>query len=197
MKHLATLLLATLCAVSGYGQTIKTLGYNTNGQVVYSGPNPLTFTNPISLLSTNRSFVSSLLFSDNTGIEFDGEGFATNFPAIYFADSSVAATTRTNLGLGATWLTNTNDADFRNAIGLGGNPTNTGDSPVVGSAYVYAAWGLWDTAEGGSIAWRVEDGDIFINSLLISTNAPTNSTNAVRWLKILQGTNSYRIPLYQ
>ena len=40
-----TLLLATLCA-TGYGQTIKTLGYNTNGVVI--GPtNALTFTNSI------------------------------------------------------------------------------------------------------------------------------------------------------
>jgi hypothetical protein len=46
MKHLLTILLLAACAATGYGQTIKTLGYNTtNGQVVYSGTNPLTFTN--------------------------------------------------------------------------------------------------------------------------------------------------------
>jgi hypothetical protein len=42
---LATLLIATLCA-TGYGQTIKSLGYNaTNGEVVYTSTNTLTFTN--------------------------------------------------------------------------------------------------------------------------------------------------------
>lgn len=46
MKHLAAffLLLATSAA---FGQTVKTLGYNTtNGQVVYTGTNALYFTNP-------------------------------------------------------------------------------------------------------------------------------------------------------
>jgi hypothetical protein len=48
MKTLTTLLalaLALFCA-TGYGQTIKSLGYNTiNGEVVYTGTNVLTFTN--------------------------------------------------------------------------------------------------------------------------------------------------------
>lgn len=120
MKIFLTLLLVTFCAVTGYGQTLKALMYNTtNGQVAYTGTNTLTFTNPFVLLSSNRSTVSSILFSDETGIEFDGEGFATNFPAIYFADSTKSATTRTNLGLGAIFLTNDNATNFRSAIGLG------------------------------------------------------------------------------
>jgi hypothetical protein len=66
------------------GQTIKTLGFNTtNGQVVYTGTNALTFTSALS--------------------------FGTN----------AASTTRTNLSLGSTWLTNTNVTNFRTAIGLG------------------------------------------------------------------------------
>jgi hypothetical protein len=40
-----------------------------------------------------------------------------------FFFGTAAATTRTNLGLGATWLTNTNVTNFRTAIGLG--TTNT------------------------------------------------------------------------
>jgi hypothetical protein len=45
MKHLSALLLfAFVCTASA--QTVKTLGYNTtNGHVVYSGTNALTFTN--------------------------------------------------------------------------------------------------------------------------------------------------------
>jgi hypothetical protein len=38
---------------------------------------------------------------------------------IAFVTNSLAATTRTNLGIGATWLTNTNVTNFRTAIGLG------------------------------------------------------------------------------
>jgi hypothetical protein len=49
MKRLATLLLAAaLAAAPAAAQTIKSLGYNaTNGNVVYSGTNALTFTNAV------------------------------------------------------------------------------------------------------------------------------------------------------
>jgi hypothetical protein len=76
-------------AASAHSQTLKTLSYNTtNGRVVYSGTNSLTFTNALQ--------------------------FATN----------ARAATRTNLELGATWLTNTNVTNFRTAIGLGTAATN-------------------------------------------------------------------------
>jgi hypothetical protein len=42
----------------------------------------------------------------------------TNF--FNFSTNTVAAQVRTNLGLGATWLTNTNVTNFRTAVGLGG-----------------------------------------------------------------------------
>jgi hypothetical protein len=161
MKTFFAILLAALLAATSYGQTIKSLGYNTtNGQIV---------------AATNVVWTNAFSFSTNT----------------------VAAQVRTNLGLGWSALTNSNSAGFRRALGYGGNNTNTGDSPLAGEAYVYAAWGLWDIAENGRIAWRVEDSDIFIGSFMDTTNAPTNTTNAVRWLKVLQGTNSYRIPLYK
>lgn len=107
MKTLFTLLLA-ICAATGYGQTIKTLGYNTtNGRVVYSGTNTLTFTNAV-LCNANVSAVD--LGADNLTVE----------GAIYFTEALTnIAVTRTNLGLGATWLTNTNVTNFRSAIGLG------------------------------------------------------------------------------
>jgi hypothetical protein len=50
----------------------------------------------------NRSFIEPIYFS--------GTNAAAN-----------AAASRTNLGLGATWLTNTNVTNFRSAIGLGAN----------------------------------------------------------------------------
>jgi hypothetical protein len=53
MKTLTTLLALALFCATGYGQTIKSLGYNTtNGQVVYTGTNTLTFTNAFTI-STN------------------------------------------------------------------------------------------------------------------------------------------------
>ena len=54
MKHLLAFLLAA-CAVSAHGQTIKSLGYATNGNVVYAGTNKLTFTNAVSLRTGNYS----------------------------------------------------------------------------------------------------------------------------------------------
>jgi hypothetical protein len=50
------LLAAALAASPAAGQTIKSLGYNTtNGQVVYSGTNPLTFTNPLAFGDTTNA----------------------------------------------------------------------------------------------------------------------------------------------
>jgi hypothetical protein len=45
--------------------------------------------------------------------------------AFSFSTNTVAAQVRTNLGLGATWLTNTNVTNFRTAIGLAINDTVT------------------------------------------------------------------------
>jgi hypothetical protein len=84
LRLLILLAAAALAAAPAAGQTVKSLGYNTtNGQIVYSGSNSLTFTN-------------ALQFSTNA-----------------------RAATRTNLGLGATWLTNTSATNFRTDIGLG------------------------------------------------------------------------------
>jgi hypothetical protein len=92
-----TLLLATVCA-TGYGQTIKSLGYNTtNGQIV---------------AATNVVWTNAFSFSTNTA----------------------AAEVRTNLSLGATWLTNTNAPDFRNAIGLGDESSVLFDEVLAASA---------------------------------------------------------------
>jgi hypothetical protein len=83
MKPFLLTLLLAACSVTGYGQTIKSLGFNTtNGQIV---------------AATNVVWTNAFSFSTNT----------------------VAAQVRTNFGLGATWLTNTNAANFRAAISAG------------------------------------------------------------------------------
>jgi hypothetical protein len=120
MKTFFTILLATLCAATSYGQTMKALSYNaSNGVVAYSGTNTLTFTNERIDFRTigadgtqvwdvvNNLFLTDLSLQ-NSSISF----FGTNAAA-------AAATTRTNLSLGATWLTNANVTNFRSAIGLG------------------------------------------------------------------------------
>jgi hypothetical protein len=121
MKHfLTTLLLATLCA-TGYGQTIKTLGYNTtNNRVV--GPtntNALIFTNAPDF--DNGAFFGSDVFIKADGISFGGAERINleeaRFPGEWLFDQPAAW--RTNLGLPLPALTNTNATNFRTAIGLG------------------------------------------------------------------------------
>jgi len=56
--------------------------------------------------------------TSNTIIDFSGTNVFFAAP-IVFNNTTNASATRTNLGLGATWLTNTNVTNFRTAIGLG------------------------------------------------------------------------------
>jgi hypothetical protein len=129
-------LLLFLAAAPGYGQTVKSLGYNTtNGQIVYGGTNSLTFTN-----------------------------------AFTFSTNTLAATVRTNLGLGFTALTNTNASTFRAALEI----------PWSGLTNTNAA--------------------TFQAALFPATNAAPTNTNAPTpdaWLDVQVGTNTYKLPLWQ
>jgi hypothetical protein len=106
--------------------------------------------------------------------------------AFSFSTNTVAAQVRTNVGLGATWLTNTNVTNFRLAIGL--EVTN-------GSSVEFAAK-LWDSAAGEQ-GFLVEDNEILVGAATANTNAPTDTTNATRWINVIAGTNTYKLPLYQ
>ena len=173
MKTLFTLL-ATLCllAASAEAQVIKSLGYNTtNGQVVYSSTNALTFTNEASFQTINANSIKGL---GNDAITLDEEpkvlsGNWAVYGALSFETTTNAAVTRTNLGLYAT-----------------------------NAAVVSYAQGLFDGANDEP-SMRVEDGYIGFSSATINTNAPTDTTNAVRWIdvNVLGDTNIYKLPLYQ
>jgi hypothetical protein len=117
------------------------LGYTTNGQVVYTGTNVLTFTNTngIEGVKFNKIGIENGIFLyDQATVSFDGEayfntisfqttndasgtranlGFSTNLNTLWTATN--ASNARSAVGLGATWLTNTNVTNFRSAIGLG------------------------------------------------------------------------------
>jgi len=110
MKTFLTLLLTTLCAATGYGQTLKALMYNTtNAQVVANtGTNVLTF--PFFFNFGDGAGFGSASHSGNS-IEFDGEflnllaenSIRVGAPnGISFFDTNSSAATRANLGLGAT-----------------------------------------------------------------------------------------------
>ena len=120
MKTLLTLLLATLCAATGYGQTIKALAYNTtNGVVVYSGTNDLRLPSSVRFGGDTRIISSILQFDDQDRISLEETRFVGDWTFAGSITFEAAASVRTNLGLGATWLTNTDVTNFRTAIGLG------------------------------------------------------------------------------
>jgi hypothetical protein len=135
MKHrLLIILLAVMCAVApANGQSIRTLGYNTtNGEVVYSGTNALTFTNGLGFTSgaagatrtnlglgtTNGVIIQSMTAQTYTVTAGGG--------IVLQAVLTNAANFRTNINLGWTGLTNTNASGFRSALELSaGWLTNT------------------------------------------------------------------------
>jgi hypothetical protein len=69
MKYLATLLLIFGFGLSGFGQTIKSLGYNTtNGHIVYGGTNPLTLTNRPLLKGLDTTNIPTLFWQTSDGV---------------------------------------------------------------------------------------------------------------------------------
>jgi hypothetical protein len=94
MKHLFLTLLATLCAATGYGQTMKALSYNASNGVV-SAPS-ITFTSQVSILGVNIAADGMIQYDGNDVLELSSSTFLS---AVQFAQP---AATRTNLGLGAT-----------------------------------------------------------------------------------------------
>jgi hypothetical protein len=216
MKHLLTLLLA-ICAATGYGQTIKTLGFNTtNGQIVANtGTNVLTFTNERLDLRTiggdgaqvwdaiNNTFYFDLSLQ-NSSISFVGTnaaaaasttranlGFSTNLNTFWTATNSSNA--RSAVGLGATWLTNTNVTNFRSAIGLGATNEVTFEAIVGGSRSISVVNGEFMGA------WYFDDSVSFGAPNVVRTNlglglpALTNTSN-VTAIRALSGSTNTNHP---
>ena len=148
MKTFLIILLATLCAATSYGQTMKALSYNTtNGQVVAATnvvwTNAFSFsTNTVAAqVRTNLSLGSTWLTNTNvtnfrTAI---GLGLTNNVQFAYvesqyffvgdgsngidFETDPVAAITRTNLGIPLPALTNTSNVTMMRAL-AGSTNTN-------------------------------------------------------------------------
>jgi hypothetical protein len=270
MKHLSALLLVALCATAS-AQTIKSLGYNTtNGEVVYSGTNPLTFTNAPRMagafftnatVSSSSNYILSIGLTNNgfTGlgggqsdigyrrqgvILWEGTSTGLRFPSGATVSSTLnfnygagslgvisfsgidaatgAAISRTNLGLGATWLTNTNATNFRTAIGLGAWATHNDGAAVrsenltisdgeqtdyiqftAGTGVVFYGnrASQFRTALGmGWSALTNTNAATFQGALFSATNAAPTNTNAPTpdaWVDIQVGTNTYKLPLWQ
>ncbi len=192
---LLTLLLATLCAATGYGQTIKSLGYNsTNGQIVANtGTNVLTFTNDVMFANGDLSFVGQVIAGTGVSFSFEDGAFTGTLymdgGSIEFSTTTNASITRTNLSLGATWLTNTNVTNFRTEIGLGAtnsvefgslNATNITSSGGINALYL-------SVEAGGSISFDdAFAADTTRTNLSLGLPALTN-TNAATMLAALGG----------
>jgi hypothetical protein len=187
---LLSLLLATACAVTSYGQTIKTLGFNTtNGQVVYAGTNLLTFTNPLFVtsfaqgnLAVEPSFEDdglglSIIRGTNEGIALLNLGYIDDsirlLVPLSFDGTNAAATTRTNLGLGATWLTNTNVTNFRTAIGLGATNSAVFQNLQLGTDFLV-------DGNTGTISWNTNN-YIILEEGRIGTGVPSVTNDVFVW----------------
>jgi hypothetical protein len=116
-----------LCwAAPAQGQTIKTLGFNTNnGNVIM--PSSITFSN-------NVNFGQSI-FATTNGVSAGGTLFAGSGSTISFYAAEDASRWRTNLSLGLPALTNTSNVTAMRAL-AGSTNTNepfSGSISVVGT----------------------------------------------------------------
>jgi len=119
MKTFLTILLATLCAANSYGQTMKALSYNvSNGVVAYSSTNTLQLPSSVKFGGDAGIVSSSLQFANEDRISLEETRFFGDWTFGGSITFEAAASVRTNLGLGATWLTNGNVTNFLAAIGL-------------------------------------------------------------------------------
>jgi hypothetical protein len=130
MKKLALIILCGILGVGVYGQTIKSLGYNTtNGQVVYGGTNVLTFTNDLqinAIMSSEGLFVFDVLNSTfKTGVAFEDR-----FEFLGVNAEAVKSQSRTNLGLGWSALTNTNAATALLGVNTNGQVVYSGTNQL-------------------------------------------------------------------
>lgn len=195
MKKLALTLVFGILGIGGYGQTIKSLGYNTtNGQVVYSGTNILTFTNDVefNVVKIHRikdiyefdkiDVTESILFNSNAfveaALEWGGSNINVGLP-IYFLSNAHAAVTRTNLGLGTAAtvssdqdLGSTNDVTF-NSITFGPAIYSRGTLGWFDNQDDTASM-VWKDENGSPQVYFINDGTVFFNLAPIF-NAPSQT----------------------
>jgi hypothetical protein len=109
MKTFFTLLLATLCAATSYGQTMKALSYNaSNGVVAYSSTNTLQL--PASVKFGGDAGINSsvLQFANEDRISLEETRFVGDWTFGGGITFEAAASVRTNLGAQATLISGTN-----------------------------------------------------------------------------------------
>jgi hypothetical protein len=191
---------------------------STNGNVVYTGTNNLNFTNYVYFDSATSIGGSAGEFRYDGVVAFELETMMFERPLSF--NGTAGGETRTNLGLGATWLTNTDVTNFRSAIGLGAtndalfaNISATNGANISGQALFYDVILLAEQATidfGDAVdttrtnlslgaTWLTNTNNAsFQGAIFSATNAaPTNTTNVNAWVDIQVGTNSFKMPLYK
>jgi hypothetical protein len=160
---------------------------------------------------TNFRTAIGLGETDNVAIGSDGGSLSTDdfnagnvnvSAAVTFTTNTAAATTRTNLGLGAAWLTNANVTNFRTAVGLGTNDVVAFGDTTVFSLIVQDVTPISIAGDGlsfndtnstnianGKAGWRdslglgatnnVSFSNVTASGTLTSTGAITATTNIV------------------
>jgi hypothetical protein len=196
------ILLATLCAATSFGQTIKSLGFNTtNGEVVANTTNTLTFTNAGVAFGGDMTISGPVIAGSGVSFSFEDAdfaygasivrqnlGFSTNLNTLWTATNSSNA--RSAVGLEATWLTNTNVTNFRTAIGLGASNEVTLEAIVGGSRSINVVNGEFMGA------WYFDDSVSFGAPNVVRTNvglplaALTNTSNVTAMRALSGSTNT-------
>lgn len=139
--------------LSGYGQTAKyILDENDDVKIqFFNSTNVSVISNAVS--SNSSAFRNSLGLGQSNNVNFrsvtvsssvwDGITIDPELGIQFSIDSvSAAARTRTNLGLGAPWLTNTNKMFFRHGIDLGETNTVNFKSVTVGDGFSISTNGI-------------------------------------------------------
>ena len=142
--------------------TRTNLGGTTVGNAVFTATNAAAAATAIGLGTANEVTFGRVA-AGNTSLStngFSGGDFAvTAGYALTFVSGGVASTTRTNLGLPGTWLTNTDVTNFCTAIGLGAtnnvtfsNITASGTLGVTGNVTLSGSDNLMPNATNAASA---------------------------------------------
>lgn len=144
------------------------IGTNT-GLYRQTGPDRLVLSvaGATTVYALSNSFYATTFFGNLQGGLTISAG-----QSIVFGGGANIAGTRTNLGLGATWLTNTNVVNFRTAIGAG--TVNEGTAPTFAeidiasqgdslnlSPYGFSGWGMFLSLEERLLSYGSSTGDVW------------------------------------
>ena len=188
-------------ALTNSNAATSLIGFTTNGQVVANtGTNMLTFTNTAQFNGgawmgdpTDGILIDAgdIFYATNIMFRFGSDRIQARMP-IEFPDPNGLynqATTRTNLGLGATWLTNTNSTNFRTSIGLGATwLTNTNTAGFNTSLYGSGTNPVLVSSNGVVVSptnfWQVAPIQTLVQDFTLIGGTQTNNASNARTLYV-------------